>query len=104
MWRVEQRQRIELLFEEAITRPPPERDGFLRRACGSDDALYRELHSLVAHHHEASGGSWAAAAAARLLAPSCADCDCRRSAGILASGATLGPYTIISVAGSGAMG
>lgn len=40
-------QRVEALVEEASARPPAEREGYLRRACGDDAALLHEVSSLV---------------------------------------------------------
>ena len=43
----ERRQRIPDLFHQALARPTEERPAFLASACGSDDALSRELESLL---------------------------------------------------------
>ncbi len=42
--------RIEELFSDALDRPPAERDAFLDRACGGNDALRAELGAMLAVH------------------------------------------------------
>jgi len=46
---------IEEIFEAARRLPPPERDAYLSEACGADEALRREVESLLAHDAQASG-------------------------------------------------
>ena len=40
---------VERLYHEALTRDPHEREAFLADACAGDDALRREVESLLAH-------------------------------------------------------
>ena len=40
---------VERLLNEALDRPPHERDAFLREACGDDAALRGEVESLLVH-------------------------------------------------------
>jgi hypothetical protein len=41
-------QQVKALFEAAVERPPAERAAFLAAATGGDDALRREIESLIA--------------------------------------------------------
>src|SRR6266850_1180566 len=41
-------QRVKALFQAAVERPAAERDAFLAAATGDDDALRREVESLLA--------------------------------------------------------
>lgn len=41
-------KQVERLFQSALDRSPKERDAFLREACAGDEALERELRSLLA--------------------------------------------------------
>ena len=47
--------RVKELFQEALDRAPSQRDAFLAEACASDEALHREVLSLLASHAEAEG-------------------------------------------------
>ena len=40
--------RVKALFEAAVERPPAEREAFLAAAAGDDEALRREVESLLA--------------------------------------------------------
>ena len=44
----ERSNRISDLYERALAHPPEERGRFLRDACGDDQALRREVESLLA--------------------------------------------------------
>ncbi len=46
-------ERARQVFDGALTRPPDGRAAFLDEACGADDALRREVESLLAAHDEA---------------------------------------------------
>ena len=46
-------RRIEELYHEALTRPIPERDGFLREAAAGDEELRREVESLLSFDGQA---------------------------------------------------
>ncbi|HXH50945.1 MAG TPA: serine/threonine-protein kinase, partial [Terriglobia bacterium] len=63
-------KQVDELLQQALERPADEREEFLRRACGGDEALEREIRSLLASHQEA--GSFlenpAADAARQILA------------------------------------
>ena len=45
--------RVEELFQAALERERPERESFLREACGGDEELRRELLSLLAEERSA---------------------------------------------------
>jgi hypothetical protein len=82
--------RIEQLYHEALTRDARERASFLADACAGDDALRREVESLLAH----DGG------AAFLSTPAVAGHAVER----IQIGQTIGPYLISAPIGEGGMG
>ena len=49
-------QRVEELYHAALSRPEAERAEFLRAACGADEALQREVASLLAQAASGDGG------------------------------------------------
>ena len=46
-------KQVDNLLQSALERPPAERSEFLRRACAGDEALEREVRSLLASQQEA---------------------------------------------------
>ena len=46
-------QRVQTIFEDALSRPPHERAGFLNEACGDDRATKAEVESLLQHDQQA---------------------------------------------------
>ncbi len=85
-------ERIERLYHEALACSANERGPFLADACAGDDALRREVESLLAH----DGG------AAFLSTPAVAlDIDI---GGRIRIGHALGPYVISAQIGEGGMG
>ena len=84
-------RRLSDLFHAALQRPAPERDAFLRDACGGDEALQHELSSLLAVEREAAAFLETPAAAA-FVHPT------------LAAGRSVGPYRIVAPLGAGGMG
>src|ERR1022692_2214407 len=46
-------KRVDNLLQAALERSPGERDSFLRHACAGDDALEREVRSLLASQQQA---------------------------------------------------
>jgi non-specific serine/threonine protein kinase/serine/threonine-protein kinase len=47
---------VKRIFVEACEKPPREREPFLREACGDDEDLLREVHSLLRFHDEPETG------------------------------------------------
>ena len=45
-------QQVKALFEQALERPPDERAAFLDQACHGDEALRREVRSLLSSHDD----------------------------------------------------
>ena len=46
-------QQIEKLYHSALEHEPRQREAFLRQACAGDEALFREVESLLAHQPQA---------------------------------------------------
>jgi Tol biopolymer transport system component len=90
-------QQIEDLCHRALALPPDDRPNFLAQACGDDDALRREVESLVAHEPQMEGFMSVPAVA---LGASGATDPIR---GALV-GQRLGVYAIRSLLGVGGMG
>ena len=90
-------RQIEDLFHAALGCPADQRSAFLTRACQGDDALLREVASLLAQESSAEGFmSVPATALVGLAGPNA-------PRGTLV-GARFGPYTIRSLLGVGGMG
>jgi serine/threonine-protein kinase len=93
------------LFQAALDRPAGEREAFVAEACGSDEALRRELSSLVAADGGASG--FLEPTSTRLdeaaLTPTADDGEGADEA-LLEPGHRLGPYEVRGVLGVGGMG
>lgn len=89
--------KIDELLDSLIEMPRPERAAFLDRECGDDDALRREIESLLAAHDAASGYFDS-------LPESIAD-DLIRDRQIAAmTGRVLGHYQLTREIGRGGMG
>ena len=86
---------VKALFQSAATRPAGERDAFLAAATGDDEALRREVESLL---------TWDSADGSVLDRPHPTSADHTQSHGVLAPGDRLGPYQIGGQLGVGAMG
>jgi serine/threonine protein kinase/tetratricopeptide (TPR) repeat protein len=95
----------EILFHQALDRPPGERVAFLDEACGGDVTLRQRVHVLLLAHdnpgsflsrpaldHGATEATWNAA-----THPSCTDAA-------IGSGARVGPYRLLRLIGEGGMG
>ena len=86
--------RISDLFHAALKRPPAERAAFLAGACGDDEALRREVESLLAYGAASAPFLEQPAAVAQPAGVGSADVVNRQ----------LGPYTIVAPLGAGGMG
>ena len=90
-------QQVDVLFKAALERAPDERTAFLRRACAGDEALLREVESLLCSYEQGSSFMEApavAAAAHALLGEK----------GESLVGRLLGHYRVIRLLGEGGMG
>ncbi len=89
-------QQVKELFHAALERAPEERSSFLSKACSGDDAIRREVESLLANEvDETFLNTPAYELAARMLAEDAAG---------LSSGQHVGHYRILSSLGVGGMG
>ena len=50
-------KQVDNLLQSVLERPPVDRAEFLRQACGGDEALEREVRSLLSSRAEAGGKS-----------------------------------------------
>jgi Tol biopolymer transport system component len=87
-------RRVELIYDDAISREGADRARFLDGACGGDEALRRDIESLLDADREV--GDFLETPAADIL-------ERERRASAL-TGRQLGPYRIESLIGSGGMG
>jgi serine/threonine protein kinase len=96
---------IDSLLQAVLERPPEERDAFLRHACAADEALEREIHSLLTAQQRAGSflESPAIEAAARALARQQRNDD-ERKIGDSPIGRTISHYRVIGKLGAGGMG
>jgi eukaryotic-like serine/threonine-protein kinase len=89
-------QQIERLYHSTVEKNVDERSGFLVEACAGDEALRREVESLLSYEHEAESfiESPALEIAARMMA----------NQQPMVTGQTINQYKIISRIGAGGMG
>ncbi len=93
----EPRNRISDLYHAALARSPEERGAFLNEACAGDDALRREVESLLACEPQSSGFLERPAGLVAGVVSRAAD-------RMTMIDRQLGPYTIIAPLGAGGMG
>ncbi len=86
---------VKALFQSAATRPAGEREAFLTAATGDDEALRREVESLL---------MWDAADGSTLDQPPSTSMDQTPFHPVLAAGLRVGPYEIVAALGAGGMG
>jgi predicted ATPase/serine/threonine protein kinase len=103
-------KQVDDVLQAVLDRPPEERDAFLRRACARDEALEREVRSLLASDERVGSflDSPAMEVAARRIArqpgPQQNRGGSQESHDVLAPGAKLGSYEIVAALGAGGMG
>src|SRR5262245_52834800 len=89
--------RVEELYHAALERAEPEREAFLAEACAGDQALRREVESLLRFDHRAE--HFIEAPALEVAARARAEAEEETMIG-----QTLGHYRILSLLGEGGMG
>ena len=91
-------QHVSRLYHAALAHEPPTRAAFLHEACVGDDALQREVESLLAHEEAVADFiETPALHAAASLGGTQADAPAM-------TGGQIGPYKILSLLGVGGMG
>ena len=100
-------QEISQLYHDVLARDESQRAGFLAAACGGDEALRREVESLLTEERSAADflARPAMDMAARVIAqdnnqPGIGS----RNSGVDLIGRQLGPYQVLSRLGAGGMG
>jgi serine/threonine protein kinase/Flp pilus assembly protein TadD len=95
-------QRIEALYHAARARQGRDPAAFLADACAGDEALRREVESLLAH--PASADAFLAAPAAVLAAQLMSDPGTTAAPTPSPAGPVIGPYHLLQLIGHGGMG
>jgi serine/threonine protein kinase/Tol biopolymer transport system component len=97
---------IDALFDEALDRPPAEREDWLRRACEGDEKLLEKVRRLV---ELASSDDDLLRPEGAMAGPVWDDVverelESSRHSGDLAPGREVGPYRVVKLIGRGGMG
>jgi eukaryotic-like serine/threonine-protein kinase len=90
-------QKVKEIFHSALEHEPDQRSAFLSSVCNDDDALRKEVESLIASHEK--DGSFISLPAYEAAAGLLVDDETG-----LKPGQQLGPYEIVSLVGKGGMG
>jgi len=97
-------KQIDHLLQAALERPPKDRDAFLRSACAGDDALEREVRSLLRAQHQAGSFLERPAIEAAALAMAQEQRNQTHDDEDFPAGRTVSHYRIVEKLGSGGMG
>jgi eukaryotic-like serine/threonine-protein kinase len=90
-------EQVDNLLQSALQRPPEQRAAFLKEACDGDEALRREVESLLRAHEQA--GEFLEAPALEVEARALADNQSQPRVGGM-----IGPYRMLAPLGAGGMG
>src|SRR5262245_4542217 len=99
---------VKALCQATLDRPPAERATFLAAATGGDEALRREVESLL--DSEAAAGFTNRRPGRNLSSPIPSPSDAfpsgdpTRTESLFTTAASVGPYRVISLLGAGGMG